>query len=623
MALQREELKEVRQRKFLARDFDSLRSVLLEYARLYYPDRIQDFSENSLGGVFLDFAAYVGDNLSFYLDHQYGELNHDTAVETTNVERMLRTAGVPIVGASPALVPCTIFVQIPTMRVDGSTVPSPEAIPVIMAGSVFGADNGTDFILLEELDFRKTRSDGSTFAEVRVSEKNSSGVPTSFIMAMTGLCISGKEATEAIEISSTFVPFRQITLTNPDISEIVTVTDDLGNIYYEVNALTHDVVYKNVLNTAKDNDLVKDAIKIVPAPYRYIMKGDLSSRRTTLTFGGGAANTLEDDVIPDPSDFAIAFPYSKTFSRIPVNPQQLLQTKTLGVAAVDTSLNITYRYGGGLSHNVGPATVRNVKTLKVFFPENPVGAVAAQVKGSIEVTNRIRASGGEDAPTQDDLKALIPSIKNSQERIVTREDLLARVYTMPSNFGRVFRAAIRSNPNNPLATQLFIVSRDSDSRLITSPDTLKTNLVKYLNPYRMISDAIDVLDARVVNLQIAFDVVVDPALNRNTVIQNILKKLIAFFNIKNFHIDQPIVVSDVVNVIFSTAGVVSIAAMHGTNHTGGIQFNNLVGTVANREYSGVVYDVNANARKGIIFPPAGGIFEIKYPDVDLIGKSSA
>lgn len=623
MPLQREELKEIRQRKFLARDFDSLRAVLLEYARLYYPDRIADFSENSLGGVFLDFAAYVGDNLSFYLDHQYGELNHDTAVETTNIERMLRTAGVPIVGASPALVPCTLFVQVPASRVNGVIVPSPEAVPVIMAGSIFGADNGIDFILLEELDFRRTRSDGTTLAEVRVGDKNSSGVPTTFILALTGLCISGREASDSIEVGSTFVPFRQITLSNPDVSEVVSITDDLGNIYYEVNALTHDVVYKNVLNTAKDNDLVKDAIKIVPAPYRFITKGDLSSRRTTLTFGGGAANTLEDDVIPDPSDFAISFPYARTFSRIPVNPQQLLQTKTLGVAAVDTTLSVTYRYGGGLNHNVGPSTVRNVKTLRVFFPENPSAALAASVKGSIEVTNRIRASGGEDAPTQDDLKALIPSIKNSQERIVTREDLLARVYTMPSNFGRVFRAAIRSNPNNPLATQLFIVSRDADSRLITSPDTLKTNLVKYLNPYRMISDAIDVLDSRVVNLQVAFDVVVDPALNRNTVLQNILKKLITFFNIKNFHIDQPIVVSDVVNVIFSTAGVVSIAAMPGSTHTGGIQFNNMVGTIANRQYSDVTYDVNANARKGIIFPPAGGIFEIKFPEVDLIGKSSA
>jgi len=77
----KEALKTIRQRNYLARDFDSFRRVLLEYARQYYPDKIKDFSEASLGGLFLDMAAYVGDNLSFYLDHLYGELNPDTAVE--------------------------------------------------------------------------------------------------------------------------------------------------------------------------------------------------------------------------------------------------------------------------------------------------------------------------------------------------------------------------------------------------------------------------------------------------------------------------------------------------------------------------------------------------------------
>ena len=86
MALNRDDLKVVRQRKFLSKDFDGLRALLIEYARLYYPTKIRDFSESSVGGLFLDFAAYTGDVLSFYLDHQFGELNHDTAVE--NVKRM-------------------------------------------------------------------------------------------------------------------------------------------------------------------------------------------------------------------------------------------------------------------------------------------------------------------------------------------------------------------------------------------------------------------------------------------------------------------------------------------------------------------------------------------------------
>lgn len=612
MALNRDDLKNVRQRKFLAKDFDSFRALLLEYARLYYPDRIRDFSESSVGGMLLDFAAYTGDVLSFYLDHQFTELDYNSAVENVNVEKALKTAGVPIVGAAPALVPVTVFIQVPAVNIQNIIGPLVDAIPIVQAGSIFNADNGVSFILLENIDFNAMRLDGSYIAEIKVGQKSASGVPMTFIMAATGLCISGQEITENISIDKNFVPFRKITLTNPNISEITSVNDGFGNLYFPVEALTHDVVYRNVLNTAKDTDIVKDSLKVVPAPYRFTIDVDVSTRKTSLTFGGGNANTLEDDIIPDPADFAISFPYSKTFSRIPINPQQLLQTKTLGVAASDTVLSVNYRYGGGLSHNVPAGTIQSIITLKMFFPGNPTPATAGAVRNSIEVTNRIPASGGEDSPTLDDLKALIPSVRNSQERIVTREDLLARVYTLPSNFGRVFRASIRSNPNNPLATQLFIVSRDPQSKLTVSPDTLKQNLIKYLNPYRMISDAIDILDARIVNITVDFDVLIDPTLNRAIILQNILTKLQTTFNVKNFNIDQPIVVDDVRNSISSTPGVLSVNSL---------QFLNISGLNVNREYSPVTYDVAANTVQGIIFPPGGGIFEVRYPEVDILGKA--
>lgn len=610
MTLNRNNLKEVRQRKYLARDFDGLRGMLLEYARLYYPDKIQDFSESSLGGLFLDLAAYTGDNLSFYLDHQFRELDPLTSVEPKNIQNALRFAGVPIVGASPALVPITCFIEIPAENRNNELVPREDSIPVIKTDSIFSANNGTSFILIEDIDFNELKSDGTRVAEIKVGKKTSTGVPTTFIMAHTGLAVSGEETTDTFQIPQNFQAFRKITLNNPNVSTVINVNDGLGNTYYQVGALTHDVVFKNVLNTAGDNDLVKDSIKIIPAPYRFVLNTDLSSRRSTLTFGGGNAQTLEDDIIPDPSDFAIAFPFTKTFSRLAVNPNQLLKTNTLGVASAGTSYSITYRHGGGLDHNVEPDTVQTVDILKMIFPNNPPANIAAAVKNSIEVTNRIRASGGEDAPSVDELKEFIPAVKNSQERIVTREDLLARVYTLPSNFGRVFRAAIRSNPNNPLATQLFIVSRNADLKLIVSPDTLKTNLVKFLNPYRMIADAIDILDARIINLKFEFQILIDPSLNKSIILQKVLTRLQDYFNIKHFNIDQPIVISEVRNKIFSIPGVVAV---------NDLKFSTLNGIVNNREYSSSVYDLDANTTNNIIFPPGGGIFEVRFPEVDIVG----
>jgi len=603
----------VRQRKYLNRDFDGMRANLLEYARTYYPDKLRDFSENSLGGLFLDMAAYVGDNISFYLDHQYGELNADTAVESINVQRLLNAAGVPIVGAAPAIVPVTVFISVPAVNLNGIVQPQPDALPIIKSNSTFTANNGTIFNLLEDIDYTATDSVGNLLASIKIGTKTPSGIPQTFILVQSGLCISGQEVTENFVVPQNFVAFRKITLSNPNVSDIITVNDLLGNIYYEVNALTNDVVFQNVLNTAGDNDLVPNVIKLIPAPYRFTTTVDLASRQTTLMFGGGNASSLQDNIIPDPSSFAISYPYTKTFSRISVNPQQLLGTTTLGVAAAGTTYNVTYRYGGGLNHNVDVNQIQTPRTLNVVFPLNPRPQIAGNVKNNIEVTNQIAASGGEDAPPQSNLTALIPSIKNSQERIVTREDLIARVYTIPANFGRVFRASVRSNPNNPLATQLYIVSRNSLSQLIVSPDTLKNNLIKYLNPYRMISDAIDILDAQIINLQFSFDILIDPNLNRAIVIQNVLTKLQTYFNIGNFHIDMPIVTSDLTNIIYQVTGVITINQF---------QFSNITGTVGTNVYSNVTFDPTSNTKYGLLFPPAGGIFEIRYPNVDIIGKAS-
>jgi len=606
------ELKQIRTRGYLAKDFDAFRSQLLQYARLYYPDRIQDFSETSLGGVFLDLASYAGDIMSFYLDHQYGELDPNTAVETDNIERLIRSSGVTIVGASPALVDVTIYIEVPAFTFNDSIVPSPEALPIIKENSIFNSTSGISFNLLADIDFSKKRSDGTYAATVQVGRIDDSGAPISFIMSLDGTCISGTQTSETITFGE-FVAFPSFTLSQPNITDILTITDDQGNSYYQVSSLTDDVVYRNVLNTARDAGEISEALKVVPAPYRYISIVDLATRSTRLIFGSGDDTSLENDAVPDPSDFAISLPYSKTFSRTSINPLQMLKTKTLGIYSANSQATVTYRYGGGLSHNAAPETINIINQLLINFPLNPTVDITSFVRGKLSVLNKKQASGGEDAPSIDQLKSLVPSAKNAQERIVTKEDLLSRVYSIPSNFGRVYRAAVRSNPNNPLSTQLFIVSRTPESKLITSADTLKENLKKYLAPYRLVNDAIDILDAYIINLSLLFEVVIDPSLNRQLVLQAVLRSLTEKLNINNFSIDQPIVISDIQNLIYVTPGVLSV-----TN----LEFRNYVDTVNNRSYSDVTFDVKNNIRKGILYPPPGGIFEFRYPDYDIIGRTS-
>ena len=605
-------LKQFRVRNYLAKDFDSLRSQLLEYARLYYPDKIQDFSEASVGGLLLDLAAYTGDAMSFYLDHQYNELDPNTAIETKNIERLIRNSGVNITGAAPAVVEVKLTLQVPARLNDvtNSYEPAAEAMPVVRQNTLFSSYSGIEFTLLQDLDFSRKKSDGTYLANIQVSRLDANGNPLTFSMSLSGPCISGKEATETFPLGS-FSPFPTITLSNGNVTDILSVVDNKGNTYYQVNYLTDDVVYRNVANLAKDSEEITDALKIIPAPYRFATKVDLNNRFTTITLGGGEDTSIDDDVVPDPSDFAVSFPYSKTFSRSTLNPLQLLKTRTLGVYSPNSVITIVYRYGGGLSHNIAPRSLNYISNLLIDFPKNPSLEIIVSVRNSMQIINERSATGGEDAPTVELLKNLIPSSKNSQDRIVTKEDLLSRVYSIPTNFGKVFRAAVRSNENNPMATQLFVVCRDSNAKLANATDTLKENLRKYLNPYRLVNDAIDILDAYIVNLTFAFDVLIDPSLNKQIVLQNALIEVKNLLRTTNFSIDQPIIVSEITNAISRTPGIVSVinATFYGINDT-----------VNNRLYSNVTFNVRDNTRRGMIYPPPGGIFEIKYPDVDIVGR---
>lgn len=608
----RQVLKTIKLRKFLNRDFDSLRSDLLEYARTYYPDQIRDFSEAGIGGLLLDLAAYVGDVQSYYLDHQFHENFADTAVELNNIERHLNRAGVPIVGSSPAVVNGTIFIKVPAVG-NNPPIPDTNSLPVIRQGSAATAQNGVEFELTDDIDFTEVDGAGSLKAKIEIGSRDINNNPTNFILSREEIFISGLRSTETFSVSG-FEPFKKFVLGNENVTEIVRVFDSLGNEYYQVDYLTQDVVYKINPNNNPDSQDVESVLTPIPAPYRFIKETSLATRLTTLTFGGASADTINDDIIPDPSEFAIPLYGKQTLTRFTLNPGNLLQTTTFGVLSPNTTITVIYRYGGGLEHNIEPQSLRTITRLDMSFPNSPSAANSQFVRNSVDVVNFQRAAGGDNPPTVDELKNKIPQFRSAQSRIVSKPDLLARIYTMPSNFGRVFRASVQPNPNNPLAARLFIICRDQQNRLIVAPDSLKKNLASYLNQYRMISDALDILDARVINFKVQFTIVADPTLNRQLVLKNVLQKLKSYFDISNYNIDQPIVLADVQNIIYNNNGVVSVVSLDIQNIYGS------AGSTDNpRVYSNEQFDIKANTSRGIIFPQAGTIFEIRYKDNDIIG----
>jgi len=249
--------------------------------------------------------------------------------------------------------------------------------------------------------------------------------------------------------------------------------------------------------------------------------------------------------------------------------------------------------------------------LGLTFPGVPSPTTKSDILNSATVFNETAASGGSDAPTIGQLRSRIPNAKSSQSRVVTRQDLLARVYTLPNNFGRIFRAGVNPSPTSALASDLYIISKDSNGKLTTSSDVLKKNLRIYLNEYRLISEAIEIKDVSVINVGVKFAIVARQNVNKLSVVQSVISRITALMNVDNFQVDQPIIEGDIIQAILSTQGVVSLSSL---------EFFNLTGIQDGRTYSDVVFDPVVNTVNGIIVPPVGSIFELKYGNFDIIGN---
>lgn len=608
-------LKKEENKTYTARDFESLRAQLLDTARTYFPDKIQDFSEPSVGGMFLDFVATVGDSLNFYLDHAFKELDPLRAVENDNILTHLRNAGVDIVGQSPASVTLRFTVTAPAEYVAAkrSYLPKRSSLPVIQAGTTAASFNGVTFATIDDLDFAAQDDNNDFIANFTVSATDTNGVPTTFKVSRDVSAVSGVEKTELLTINENFVPFREITLAEKSITTILSITDSESNEYYEVSSLSDDTVFLKTKNLASDASQAPNFMQVVSAPYRFIRRYDPSTQLTTIRFGSGNAATLDDDIVPDPSELSLKLFGKKTVDRFNIDPQSLLETQTLGISPRGTTLTIRYRHGGGLDHNVASNSITEIENLSIAFRRNPDAADALSVRQSILVNNLYPASGGDSAPTIQELQTRITGARKAQRRVVSREDLLARVYTLPSEFGRVFRAAIYDNPVNSGSALLYILSRDADGSLTVCPDTLKRNISTYLNELRLVGDAMDILDARVINFGVKYSVLVANNANKTQVVTTINNAIAASLDRRFINIGQPIIIDDITNIIINTDFVISLQEL---------RVFPLVGNVEGRSYSTSTFDFEQTRTTGIITPDIGSIFELRFADFDIIGSAT-
>jgi hypothetical protein len=322
---------------------------------------------------------------------------------------------------------------------------------------------------------------------------------------------------------------------------------------------------------------------------------------------------FDDQLIPNASDFSIPLNGRRTFGPVAVDPQNFLRTTSLGLSPHNIELTVRYRIGGGPETNCPARSIRQPSKVTLAFGSTGLDPLTkGRVEGSIGCLNFLAMDGGGSAETVDEINAAAGAFFAAQNRIVTREDAVARAASLPAKFGKVEKVFARPSISGNPSYDLYVLSRDPKGNLSKATPTLKSNLSTYMEKFRIFSDGIDIFDGGILDIRVYFGVIVYPGRNKSEVLLKCTQALERFLRADSMEIEQPIVISKVIAVIDSIPGVHSVYEL---------SFTNVFGIVDNLEYSDDRFSISDNIRNGSLVCPEGTILHVRYPSKDIVGSA--
>jgi len=604
--------------RYLGKDFSQFRQNLITFAKQYFPGTYQDFNESSPGMMFIEMASYVGDVLAFYSDQNFRESLLTSAREDSNIIAMSHLFGYKPKVGTPAQVKLDVYQLVPAIGSGADIAPDYRYALSIKAGMTALTQDKKSFRTLENIDF----SDNS---EVSVYELNGSGEPTRFTLKKKVSALSGEVVTRDFNFGEP-KQYDKILLPEHNVLEILDVISTSGYGWKHVDYLAQDTVFEDIANIPFNDPELSEFRSTVPyilklrrTPRRFVtrIRGDL---RTELQFGAGISSDADEEIIPNPKNVGSGLEYLRRTTTSAIDPSNFLATSTYGLAPNNETLTVTYTVGGDVGDNVPVNTITKVGTV-VYLNDNPTVDLG-DTKATLAVNNAEPAQGGNQRESIEAIRQNAISSFAAQNRIVTREDYIARCYAMPSRFGTIAKAYViqdtqqdtmdqlypRDTIANPLALNLYTLGYNSNNNLIELNQALKENLRTYLSNFRMLTDAINIKSAHIVNIGINFEIIPKPDYNSNEAVLNCVERLKTLFHVDRMQINGPINISSLISDLDRVDGVQSVPNI--------TIFNKFDGS-----YSNVVYDMSMATKNNIIYPSLDPmIFEVKYPETDIKGR---
>ena len=620
---------------YLGRDFSSIRQNLIEFAKTYFPNQYNDFNESSPGMMFIEMASYVGDVLNYYVDNQYRETLLNYAEEKKNVYNIAQSYGYKPKTAVPASVELEVTQVVPA-KVGATDEADLDYAGVVSTNGIVSSDTGVDFTLLDQVDFRVSSSLDPLDIELI---QPPGATPEQYLLKKKVLAKSGTTTSQTFTFNSA-KKFDKITLGNTGVTEIVSIVDSNGNTWYEVPFLAQDTVFETIENTSLNDPTYSQyqndtpyMLRLIKSSRRFITRVT-EDDRTEVRFGAGISDNPDEVIIPNPDNVGSALGFGVSKLDESFDPSNFMKTKTYGLAPANTTLTVTYRYGGAVEHNVRANSITSGKNITFTIDSGNLDSTKVQTaEDSLSFNNVLPATGGASKETLTEIKQNALAHLNTQNRAVTRQDYITRVYSLPQKFGNIAKVYIVQDEQNetntegetniipnPLAMNMYLLGYDENRKLASVNDAVKQNLKMYLSQYRILTDAINLKNAYVVNIGVRFAIITQRGYNKSQVLFNCVQAVKKHFDVSKWQINQPIVLSDIAYQISLVDGVGSVVPPRTNNPDNQLIVIENKATTS-QGYGGNVYDIKQATRNGVVYPSLDpSIFEVKYPNQDILGN---
>ena len=623
---------------YLSRNFNDYREALKEFSKSYYPDLSESFDDASVGSWMIDLNAAIADELSYHIDRTFQETNIDSAMKDSSVFAIARNNGFRIPGPKGAMAEVQFSCTLPTTGDANTPDPDWTYAPIIKKGTRVTAGSQV-FELQDDVNFAHQFNFDGIPDRTHVPIRDSQNRVIAYRVTKLGIVVAGETRIYRKSISaSDVVPFMEVIIpvdgvmnvesvvvkdgssfqSNPIMGEFFSESEELkigGENYrfFEVeNLLQQERWTTNYVNGMPEGVSGTNGTFITRGKWEKVEHKFITEFTDNgylkIIFGSGEGS--ETNASSDYSQYMM---------------QRMLHNDNLGILPKpDSTIFVLYRVGGGKASNVAAGAINNIAYLNAEMGVNDTQGV----KQSIRVTNTTPSVSGKDRPTVNEIRGMLKYWNGAQNRCITVKDYISRVLNLPPKYGTPFRVT-GIEANNKI--MLFTLGMNSSGKLDKLlPSVLVNNIKDYLKKYRSINDFIELSPGRIINLSFEISLFVDKNYNKADVVSMVASKVRSYMDANKHEMGDDIFIGDLEKEISGVDGVISIISLrvfneYGSGYSSDKSTQSFVDTPMCDNYSDDVSHVTAgrseidlNASDNLLKGEGDSMFEIKYPEKDII-----